>query len=178
MNLIGEMRAYPQRGTLYAITLYDNNGHATERREYNEAQVLTLQSVFTHVQYGNQLSWTVFKADGTTVEMSNRMVQCDAKGNVIRFAELNHDGSVGRTARISYDFDDHGNWTRKEIDWAPQGGQDGRGDTREDDNVPLRSTSLLCKGGACGNASQQYLKPQSAYSDAMNLSLHDASCNL
>lgn len=71
----------------------------------------------------NRLSWTVFKADGTTVEMSNRTVECDAKGNVIRFADLNHDGSVRRKATISYEFDDHGNWTRKETNCRPQGGR-------------------------------------------------------
>lgn len=111
---MAESRTYPQYGSHYIISQYDKNGYLAERWYYDNESVLQQRSVLKHDKYGNTTESTVYK-DGTPVDALNinRTVECDAKGNAIRFVNLNRNGSIRSTEAITYTFDDHGNWTRK-----------------------------------------------------------------
>jgi hypothetical protein len=113
-NLVAVSRHYPRLGkTFYETMAYDERGNEIEHRSYNEKSVLTSRTVGKYDAYGNVMQWTVYRSDETPLQIKNRTLECDAKGNIVRAVNLGRDGSVQSKETMTYVFDDHGNWTRK-----------------------------------------------------------------
>jgi len=125
-NMVAVSRRYPALGKMFSeTTTYDDRGNPIERRNYDENSVLKQRSVGTYDAYGHALQWTVYESDGKTYQVTNRTLQCDAKGHIVKAVNLSRDGAVQNTETMTYVFDEHGNWTRKTtVREFPHGGQE------------------------------------------------------
>ena len=91
---------------------YDANGRVTEEIFIDSNGALHHRNVLTYDARGNQTNWTLFKSDGTVVQM-RRSLSYDNQGNVKEVIIYGPDDSVISKESFTFAFDQRGNWIKR-----------------------------------------------------------------
>jgi hypothetical protein len=92
---------------------YDPGGRPTEEVFIDAKGAFTHRNVTTYDDRGNQTGWTLFKKDGTVVQVFRNSFSYDARGNIKEYSSHGSDGTLKTKASFTYEFDDRGNWTKR-----------------------------------------------------------------
>jgi hypothetical protein len=92
---------------------YDANGRTTEQVFIAADGNLLYRNVYTYDERGRQTSWSVFKNDGSVVQMFRRAFTYDDRGNIKEVVNYDADQSVSSKESYAYEFDDQKNWIKR-----------------------------------------------------------------
>jgi hypothetical protein len=92
---------------------YDAGGRATEEVFIDAKGAFGHRNVITYDARGNQTGWTLFKKDGTTVQVFRNSYSYDDRGNFKEVITYGSDGNLKYKVAFTYEFDEQGNWIKR-----------------------------------------------------------------
>ena len=71
------------------------------------------RNLITYDNHGNQTGWTLFKPDGTAVQVYRNNFSYDERGNITEYSTYGSDNTLRTKASFTYELDDRGNWIKR-----------------------------------------------------------------
>ncbi|HBB97904.1 MAG TPA: hypothetical protein DC054_21185 [Blastocatellia bacterium] len=103
----------------YATT-FDGKGNVISGSTYDSEDKLQRKLMWTFDEKGNRTEWTESHAKGEEMVLFERIVSTyDDKGNVLTETQYGNPEGTITTHFFSYEFDQKGNWIRRESCWMP-----------------------------------------------------------
>lgn len=101
-------------------TTFDEKGNMTSASSYDSEDKLQRKLTSTFDEKGNRTEWTESLLKGEEMALFEKLVSTyDDKGNVLTETQYGNPEGTIMTQFFSYEFDQHGNWIRKESSTLP-----------------------------------------------------------
>ena len=111
-NKVREVIRFPNHPTPEILSTYDHHRRVVEEVFKTDGR-FDYRNVYTYDDHHNRIRFEVYKADGTFMQIQNRRHLYDADGNIVETSNFKPDESLTTKENFTYEFDDHGNWTKR-----------------------------------------------------------------
>ena len=114
-RVVRETIRYPNGSGLQQSSAYDANGSLIEEVSEKLDGSDRYRSLWTYDDHGNVDSLITHRPNGSVVTIFKMKSSYDADGKVVETINFKPGGSVRNKETFTYEFDDYGNWIRKDI---------------------------------------------------------------
>ena len=112
-NEVRQTLRYPNGETSDTLSTYNAQGQLTEFALKDVGGNLNHKVFSSYDDHGNLVEMKVERADGKPQQQLKKNLRYNDDGNVVEEVNYRPDGSVKSREIFTYEFDGHGNWTRR-----------------------------------------------------------------